>query len=94
MGSITVPVETGKSGIPLTATKQAPELFGWSHTNDRGYSIREEPMGSLKPMRIVVLGAGAGGINFCKTARDKLQNVEVVCYEKSPEVGGTWFENK
>jgi hypothetical protein len=94
MGSVSIIAETSNPNIPLTATKQAPELFGWTRTNDRGYSIREEPMGVLKPMRLVVLGAGASGINFAWMAQEKLQSVEVVCYDKNPQVGGTWYENK
>ncbi|CAH0054232.1 unnamed protein product [Clonostachys solani] len=50
-------------------------------------------MGTRRPLKIIVLGAGASGINFTKTAQDKLQNVEVLCYEKNNEIGGTWLEN-
>ena len=50
-------------------------------------------MGSKKRMKIIVLGAGASGINFAKISQEKLQNVEVTCYEKNNDVGGTWLEN-
>ena len=79
--------------VPLVASPAAPGLFGWSHQNERGYQIKEEPMGSKRSMKIIVLGAGASGINFLKTAKDKLENIELVCYEKNKDVGGTWLEN-
>jgi hypothetical protein len=79
--------------VPLVASPAAPDLFGWPACNDRGYRIKEQPMGTKRPMKILVLGAGASGINFLKTAAEKLENTEVVCYEKNADVGGTWFEN-
>lgn len=79
--------------LPIVASPEAPELFGWTAQNNNGYRIREAPMGTKRRLRVVVLGAGASGINFCKMSRGKLENVEVVCYEKNNEVGGTWLEN-
>ena len=52
-------------------------------------AIREEPYGTKKRMRIAMLGAGVSGINFFKFAEEKLENVEIVCYEKNSDIGGT-----
>ena len=79
--------------IPLVASPEAQRLFNWPEQNNAGYRIKEEPMGTKRKLRVVVLGAGVSGINFTKTAQDKLENVEIVCYEKNDEVGGTWHEN-
>lgn len=79
--------------VPLVASPAAPGLFGWPSTNERGYQINEQPMGTKRPMKIMVLGAGASGINFLKTAKDALEQVELVCYEKNGDIGGTWLEN-
>ena len=57
-------------------------------------TIREEPYGTKKKMRIALLGAGVSGLNFFKFAEEKLENVEIVCYEKNSDVGGTWLENR
>lgn len=81
------------SNIPIVASPAAPELFGWPKQSEGGYQIKETPMGTKRSFKIVVLGAGASGINFTKISRERLQNVEVVCYEKNEEVGGTWLEN-
>jgi NAD(P)-binding Rossmann-like domain len=69
-----------------------------SHTTN-GHSagdvtIREENYGTKKKKRIAMLGAGISGINFFKFAEQKLENVEIVCYEKNHDVGGTWLENR
>ncbi|KAI1213995.1 FAD/NAD(P)-binding domain-containing protein [Annulohypoxylon truncatum] len=58
------------------------------------YTIREEPLGTTKHVRIVGIGAGASGINMIRTLRRNLTNYEHVIYEKNEKVGGTWFENR
>ena len=54
----------------------------------------EQLCGTRKKLRIAMLGAGVSGINFFKRAEERLKNVEVVCYEKNADVGGTWWENR
>jgi len=57
-------------------------------------TILDQLFGSRKKLRIAMLGAGMSGLNFFKFAEDRLKNVEIVCYEKNADVGGTWFENR
>jgi hypothetical protein len=45
--------------------------------------------GDRKKMRIAVIGAGASGLNFFNAAEEKLQNVEITCFEKNEDIGGT-----
>lgn len=58
------------------------------------YTVLEKPLGTAKPVRIVGIGAGASGINLIRTLRQNLTDFEVIVYEKNPDIGGTWFENK
>ncbi|CAN8099376.1 unnamed protein product [Discula destructiva] len=58
------------------------------------YTVREQPLGTRKPLRIVCIGAGVSGINLLRTLRINLTDYEAVVYEKNSEVGGTWFENR
>ncbi|VBB72603.1 Putative sterigmatocystin biosynthesis monooxygenase [Podospora comata] len=58
------------------------------------YTVREQPLGTARPIRIVGIGAGASGLNVIRTLRLNLTNYEVVVYEKNIDVGGTWFENQ
>jgi cation diffusion facilitator CzcD-associated flavoprotein CzcO len=59
-----------------------------------GYSITEHPLGTLKKVKIICIGAGAATINFCHEADLQLKNFEIVAYDKNPEIGGTWYENR
>lgn len=58
------------------------------------YSVREQPLGTPKHLRIVCIGAGVSGINLLRTLRLNLRDYEAVVYEKNEDVGGTWFENR
>lgn len=60
------------------------------------YTVRDSPLGTARPVRIVVIGAGASGINVMRTLRLQLPagSWTAVAYEKNPRVGGTWFENR
>ncbi|KIW81124.1 hypothetical protein Z517_04147 [Fonsecaea pedrosoi CBS 271.37] len=71
-----------------------PALYNWPTTNENGYSINEVPSGTARKLRIICAGAGASGINLAKFAQDRLQNVDLVIYEKNNDVAGTWWENK
>lgn len=64
------------------------------HTKEGAYAVREEPLGTPKPIRIIGIGAGASGINMVRTLRLNLTDYEHVIYEKNEDVGGTWFENR
>ncbi|KAK6368219.1 hypothetical protein LTS17_009960 [Exophiala oligosperma] len=70
-----------------------PSLYGWVNTSETGYQIDEIPSGVKKPLRVIVVGAGASGISFAKFAKDRLENVDVTIYDKNEDVGGTWIEN-
>lgn len=37
---------------------------------------------------------GASGMLFAHKAEKSLQNYDLVCYEKSDQIGGTWYENR
>ncbi len=46
-----------------------------------------------KPIKVIVIGAGISGIAFTYKAT-KMEGVEFTIYEKTPEVGGTWWESR
>ena len=52
--------------------------------------------GDKRKMRIVCVGAGFSGLylGILHEHRMKYNNVEYVCYEKNPSIGGTWYENQ
>ncbi|KAL2837073.1 FAD/NAD(P)-binding domain-containing protein [Aspergillus pseudodeflectus] len=58
------------------------------------YRVTESPLGSSRHVRIIGIGAGMSGINMIRTLRLHLKNYDHVVYEKNPEIGGTWYENR
>ncbi|OBT40826.1 hypothetical protein VE00_08596 [Pseudogymnoascus sp. WSF 3629] len=62
--------------------------------DDTSYKVLEQPYGTARQIRIVTIGAGASGLNLIKTLRTHMTNYDHVVYEKNPEIGGTWYENR
>lgn len=63
-------------------------------TDQHGYRIKEQPMGTKKRVKAILMGAGASSLNFFKKAEEEMENFEIICYEKNHDVGGTWLENR
>ncbi|KAL2837716.1 putative dimethylaniline monooxygenase [Aspergillus pseudoustus] len=65
-------------------------------SDSTGYVIPDQHLGSLRPLRIIVIGFGAGGINLAHIFSQfpRHNNISIQCYDKNPEVGGTWYENR
>ena len=55
--------------------------------------VADHHVNKLKPIRIIVLGAGLSGIAFAYKSKD-LENASFTIYEKNDEVGGTWYESR
>ncbi|KAH6876607.1 hypothetical protein B0T10DRAFT_414468 [Thelonectria olida] len=72
----------------------AHHLKGPAEPNLPPYKVLEEPLGTRQHVRIVGIGAGMSGLNMIRTLRLHLDNYEHIVYEKNPEIGGTWFENR
>ncbi|OAG03250.1 FAD/NAD(P)-binding domain-containing protein [Paraphaeosphaeria sporulosa] len=75
---------------PYTNIRDAPPPAADAH----GYRIREQPLGTLKPLRVILMGAGASTLNFLKKAEEEMTNLSIVVYEKNHDIGGTWLENR
>ena len=78
-------------------------LFNYStdgyQNNDvsRGqYEIPDIILGGPTTRKIKVLSVGAGvtGIMNSYLIQKNCENVEHVVYEKNPDIGGTWLENR
>lgn len=63
-------------------------------TDVHGYRIREQPMGTKRKVKVILMGAGASSLNFFKKAEEQMENLDIVCYEKNHDIGGTWLENR
>lgn len=47
-----------------------------------------------RPIKIIVIGAGLSGILAGIRFPQYIKNLELTIYDKNPEVGGTWYENR
>lgn len=71
----------------------------WSTPSARGYSISDHMINEPppnKPLRVIMIGAGAAGIDFLHHVPIALKglDIDVACYEKNNDIGGTWLENR
>lgn len=60
----------------------------------RQYDIQEKPLGEPRSLRVIAIGAGASGLNLGRQIDKHMSNIDLTIYEKNPEVGGTWYENR
>lgn len=97
MGSQDLDAQTrprAASSAPDFDFASLPGHYGWPTENERGYRIKEQPYGTKRPLRVIGLGAGCAGICLAKFLPEQLQNVSLTVYDKNPEFGGTWYENR
>lgn len=47
-----------------------------------------------RPLKVIYIGAGISGICGAIEFSKQVPNIELVIYEKNPELGGTWYENR
>ena len=58
------------------------------------YKVLNQFHSQPQPLKIIHVGAGASGLLFAYKARKWLTNYSLICYEKNPTIGGTWYENR
>ncbi|KAH6991435.1 hypothetical protein BKA56DRAFT_475053 [Ilyonectria sp. MPI-CAGE-AT-0026] len=61
-----------------------------------GYHIPFVPVGvpENRKLKVITIGAGLCGVMLAYNIEKHTPNVEHVIYEKNPEVGGTWYQNR
>ncbi|OAL43037.1 FAD/NAD(P)-binding domain-containing protein [Pyrenochaeta sp. DS3sAY3a] len=65
-------------------------FFTQAHADD----FATRPVDTPRPIRVIVLGAGMSGILASILFPRGIENLNLVIYEKNPDLGGTWYENK
>ena len=55
-----------------------------------GFTLKAEPVENLRPLRVVVVGAGFSGIVAAIRIPEKLRNIDLTVYEKNEGLGGVW----
>lgn len=80
----------------VNAAGQKPHENEWYRSvfSPNGYSIQEQPLHTRRPIHILIVGAGAAGLQIAYKALRQLPDVTFTIYEKNSDVGGTWLENR
>lgn len=56
--------------------------------------VQPRPIDVPKPLKVIYIGAGISGILASILFRQTVPSLDLVIYEKNPEIGGTWYENR
>ncbi|KPM46513.1 putative sterigmatocystin biosynthesis monooxygenase stcW [Neonectria ditissima] len=56
-----------------------------------GNHFHSEP---TKPIKIICVGSGISGLCLAFKLCRRLESFELAIYEKNPDIGGTWYENR
>lgn len=83
------PGNAADRNIPDTAERDGAYI---PETDEHGYRINEQPYGTKRCVKVILMGAGASTLNFLKQAEEELENVDITVYEKNNDIGGTWLE--
>ena len=60
----------------------------------RARLISDRAIDAVRPLRVIYIGAGISGIIAAIIFREMVPSLDLVIYEKNPELGGTWYENR
>ena len=97
-GDMTIGSNT--KGAHPASTERPVQYPEWDAPGPTGYVVSHhlinEPPPTNPRFKILMLGAGAAGIDFLHHAPRVLEGlgVEIACYDKNAEIGGTWLENR
>ncbi|KAI1305542.1 FAD/NAD(P)-binding domain-containing protein [Xylaria venustula] len=56
--------------------------------------VKEDAIYNERFVRIICIGAGASGICLAYKLKRSFSSFSLTVYEKNPEIGGTWYENR
>ncbi|KAK5726792.1 hypothetical protein LTR15_002681 [Elasticomyces elasticus] len=68
----------------------------YSTVGSEGYSIPDAVLDDpgKRHMKIIAIGCGRSTIESAYYLQKHIQNYELVAYDKNPDIGGTWLDNK
>ncbi|PGH26724.1 hypothetical protein AJ80_01670 [Polytolypa hystricis UAMH7299] len=81
----------------LNGALSAAGLVANGKTPPNWTPLKEEPVYARRKLKIICVGAGYSGLTLAHKIKHELQLsdvIDLVIYEKNPDIGGTWFENR
>ncbi|KAK8023756.1 hypothetical protein PG993_011822 [Apiospora rasikravindrae] len=58
------------------------------------YQCSDTPIHANRHLRVICIGAGASGLYLAYKLRKDFTDFTLDVFEKNPDIGGTWFENR
>lgn len=56
--------------------------------------IQNRSIDEARPLKVIYIGAGVSGIIAAIEFLKAVPSLELIIYEKNPDLGGTWYENR
>ena len=91
-------LQTDEQAAPLTPSTDSAEstcglqLDPVNHA--QAFHIRQRPYDPQPPVKVIIVGAGIGGIAASVLLPAKVPNLSYVVYERNETVSGTWTQNR
>ncbi|UZP43161.1 hypothetical protein NXS19_010977 [Fusarium pseudograminearum] len=82
------------SKTPSVSTTEIPALAQTTPQEKTKPSPSQRCMDQARPLKVIYIGGGISGICGAIEFRKQVPDVDLVIYEKNPDLGGTWFENR
>ncbi|KAF3202707.1 hypothetical protein TWF191_004845 [Orbilia oligospora] len=76
---------------PAGTTSSTPEP---QSPAEKLVTLEQRAVDEPRAIKVIVIGAGISGILAGIRLPQRIENLDLVIYEKNPEVGGTWYENR
>lgn len=67
---------------------------GEAPPEDGKWIVEDRSIDGARPVRVVIIGSGISGILASIRFRQRIPNLDLCVYERNPDVGGTWLENR
>lgn len=58
------------------------------------FSIPARSIDDARPIKVIVIGAGISGVLASILLPQRIKNLDLTIYDKNPDLGGTWYENR
>ncbi|KAM4066273.1 NAD(P)-binding rossmann-like domain-containing protein [Hirsutella rhossiliensis] len=82
------------SGADKSNSRQQHPQDTNGHGPSSSFKCRDAPLHANRHLRVICIGAGASGLYLAYKLKYYFTDFTLNIYEKNPEVGGTWFENR
>ena len=84
-------------GSVILATADIPSNSVTTTQPNNWVPIQEHYRGQPRPLKIITIGAGFSGLIMAHKIQNQYKfgdRIDHVIYEKNPDIGGTWYENR